>query len=61
MTYRERITPWVVVRLLPKMQRVVIGRFHRRSDAEGHLRFLRQQIPDGTFLIIFDCPPSASL
>jgi hypothetical protein len=40
---------------------VVIGRFHRRSDAEGHLRFLRQQIPDGTFLIIFDCPPSASL
>lgn len=23
MTYRERITPWVVVRLLPNMQRVV--------------------------------------
>ncbi|WAL59497.1 hypothetical protein [Thermocoleostomius sinensis] len=58
MTYRERITPWVVVRLLPNMQRVVIGRFHRRSDAEGHLRFLRQQIPDETFAIIFDCPPS---
>ena len=36
------------------MQRVVIERFRRRSDADGHLRFLQQHIPDGTFIVIFD-------
>ncbi|WP_416669670.1 hypothetical protein [Egbenema bharatensis] len=60
MTYRERITPWMIVRLLPKMQRVVVGRFRRRVDAEGHLRFLRQHIPEGEFRIVFDCPSPES-
>ena len=56
MTYRQRITPWIVVRLLPNMQRTVTGRFQRRSDAEGHLQFLQRYIPDGEFRVIFDCP-----
>ena len=54
MTYSDRLKHWAIVRLLPKMQRVVIERFRRRSDADGHLRFLQQHIPDGTFIVIFD-------
>ena len=54
MTYSDRLKHWTIVRLLPKMQRVVIERFRRRSDADGHLRFLQQHIPDGTFIVIFD-------
>ncbi|WP_424101975.1 hypothetical protein [Moorena producens] len=54
MTYRDRLSPWVIVRLLPKMQRVVVARFRNRSDAEGHLRRLQQLMPDVKFVIIFD-------
>lgn len=54
MTYRDRLSPWVIVRLLPNMQRVVVARFRKRSDAEGHLRRLRQLMPDVEFVIIFD-------
>lgn len=54
MTYRERLSPWVIVRLLPKMQRVVVGRFYKWSDADGHLQLLRQLIPAARFTIIFD-------
>ncbi|OLT60993.1 hypothetical protein [Moorena bouillonii] len=54
MTYRDRLSPWVIVRLLPNMQRVVVARFRNRSDAEGHLRRLRQLMPDAEFVIIFD-------
>ncbi len=38
MTYSKRLSPWVIVRLLPNMQRIVVGRFRTRSDAEGHLQ-----------------------
>lgn len=58
MPYRERIAPWIVVQLLPQMQRVVCGRFHKRSDADGHLAVLRRQIPDRDFIVVFDPPAS---
>ena len=54
MNYSERLHPWVIMRLLPKMQRVVVGRFRNRSDAEGHLKALKRLMPDAEFLIIFD-------
>ncbi|NJL38656.1 MAG: hypothetical protein HC840_31485 [Leptolyngbyaceae cyanobacterium RM2_2_4] len=54
MAYRERITPWVVVRLLPGMQRIVVGWFRSRSDADGHLKVLRSQIPHAEFVVMFD-------
>ncbi|WP_293067138.1 MULTISPECIES: hypothetical protein [unclassified Moorena] len=38
------------------MQRVVVGRYRKRSDAEGHLRALKRLMPDGEFVIIFDLP-----
>jgi len=54
MTYSQRLYPWAVVRLLPKMQRVVVGRFRNRSDAEGHMQALKRLMPDGEFIIVFD-------
>lgn len=54
MTYRRRLKRWAVVRLLPKMQRVVVGRYYRYSDADGHLKILRQLTPEGKFLVVFD-------
>ncbi|NEO35853.1 MAG: hypothetical protein F6J90_05740 [Moorea sp. SIOASIH] len=56
MTYSERLYPWAIVRLLPKMQRVVVGRYRNRSDAEGHLQAIKRLMPDGEFVIIFDLP-----
>lgn len=56
MTYKERLMPWAIARLLPNMQRIIVGRFRNRSDADGHLSFLRRCIPDGNFVVIFDQP-----
>ncbi|AOW98393.1 hypothetical protein BJP34_02075 [Moorena producens PAL-8-15-08-1] len=56
MTYSERLYSWAIVRLLPQMQRVVVGRYRNRSDAEGHLQALKRLMPDGKFIIIFDLP-----
>lgn len=56
MSYRETLHPWIVVQLLPKMQRVVRGRFRRESEADGHLRVLRQNIPKSDFVVMFDPP-----
>jgi hypothetical protein len=53
--YKERLNPWAIARLLPNMQRVIVGRFRTRPDAEGHLRCLRQLIPGASFVMVFDC------
>ena len=45
MPYKERLNPWVLVRLLPNMKRVVVGQFHTRSDTDGYLEILRHLIP----------------
>ncbi|MBD2327663.1 hypothetical protein [Alkalinema sp. FACHB-956] len=42
MTYRDRMTRWLVVRLLPNMQRVTIARFAKKSDADGYAKVLRR-------------------
>ncbi len=54
MLYQERLKPWIVVRLLPNLQRLVMGRYRSWSDANGHLRILRQLIPTARLTIIFD-------
>ncbi|NEO94311.1 MAG: hypothetical protein F6K56_30620 [Moorea sp. SIO3G5] len=38
------------------MQRVVVGRYRNRSDAEGHLKAPKRLMPDGEFVVIFDLP-----
>ncbi|MEG4328487.1 MULTISPECIES: hypothetical protein [unclassified Microcoleus] len=54
MPYEKRLKPWIVVRLLPNLQRVVIGRFRSWSDAEGHLRVLKQLLPAARLTLVFD-------
>ncbi|MBW4466222.1 MAG: hypothetical protein KME07_12410 [Pegethrix bostrychoides GSE-TBD4-15B] len=45
MSYREQLTPWIVVRLLPQMQHVILARFAKRSDADSYAQVLRQLAP----------------
>jgi hypothetical protein len=59
--YKERLYPWAIARLFPNMQRSIVGRFRSRSDADGHLRLIRQLIPNGQFVVIFDHQPEKSL
>jgi hypothetical protein len=52
---QARLYPWAIARLLPNMQRTIVGRFRSRSDADGHLQCLRQLIPNASFVVVFDC------
>jgi hypothetical protein len=54
MAYRDRLRRWVVVRLLPNMQRVEMGRFYHYSNADGYVRVLRRSCPDAQFVVMFD-------
>lgn len=54
MTYRDRMTRWLVVRLLPNMQRVTIARFAKKSDADGYAKVLQQLEPQHQFIVLFD-------
>lgn len=58
MTYSKRLSPWVIVRLLPNMQRAVVGRFRNRSDAEGHLQVLKRLMPHAKMIVVFDVEES---
>jgi len=60
MPYKDRLSSWVVVRLLPNMQRVTVAQFRSRSDADGHLEIIRRLIPDGEFLVMFNPGLTAS-
>ncbi len=57
MTYLERLYPWCIIRLFPNMRSLIVGRFRRRVDAEGHLRVLKQMMPSVPFEIMFDVIP----
>ena len=56
MDYRNALYPWCIVRLLPKCQCIVVGRFRRCSAAENHLKLLNRLIPAGSFVVVFDPP-----
>jgi hypothetical protein len=51
--YYQRLHPWCIVRHLPQMQRLLVCRFRQRSQAEAHLRILRQLAP-APYEILFD-------
>jgi hypothetical protein len=57
MTYLERLTPWCIIRPFPNMRTLIVGRFRRRVDAEGHLRILKQIMPNVPFEVVFDVMP----
>jgi hypothetical protein len=56
MSYRERLSHWAVVRLLPDQRWVVIARFRNRSDADGHVEFLRLHTPHEQLQVVFELP-----
>ena len=35
MPYKQRLNSWIIVCLLPNLQRSVVGRFRSWSDADG--------------------------
>ncbi|HEY9742908.1 MAG TPA: hypothetical protein V6C90_20675 [Coleofasciculaceae cyanobacterium] len=57
MTYLQRLHPWCIIRPFPDMRTIIVGRFRRRIDAEGHLRILKQMMPSVPFDIVFDVMP----
>jgi len=54
MTCNKRLSPWVIVRLLPNMRQVIVGRFCTRSDADGHLQVLQRLLPKNQMVVVFD-------
>ncbi len=54
MTYKDRLNPWCIIRPISTVQMRIVARFRRRSDAEGHLKILKQLMPDVPFEIMFD-------
>ncbi|MBE9179992.1 hypothetical protein IQ268_15590 [Oculatella sp. LEGE 06141] len=52
--YRDRLHHWAIARLFPNMEWQIVARFRRRSDADGHLQFLRQHHPQTEFVVMFD-------
>ncbi len=57
MTYLQRLNPWCIIRPFPNMRTLLVGRFRRRVDAEGHLRILKQMMPTVPSEIVFDAMP----
>lgn len=53
-TYRDHLSSWAIARLLPNLQRTIVARFRSRSDAEGHLKRLKQLVPQASFVLVFD-------
>lgn len=62
MSYRDQLSPWCIIQLLPQMQRfskgeatpTVVARFRKRNDAEAHLQALRRLNPALQYEIVFD-------
>ena len=57
MTYKDKLNPWCIIRPVSDVQMRIVGRFRRRVDAEGHLKILKQLIPNVPFEIMFDITP----
>ena len=57
MSYKDKLNPWCIIRPVSDVQMRIVGRFRRRVDAEGHLRILKQLIPNVAFEIMFDIAP----
>lgn len=53
--YKKRLSSWGVARVAPNTENQIIARFRNQSDAEGHLRLLRQLSPNASFIVVFDC------
>lgn len=54
MSYCHRLARWLMIRLLPNMQRVTVAQCIRESDADGYVRIMRRLVPNGEFIVVFD-------
>lgn len=54
MQYQKQLSPWVINRHLPNLQREVVARFRRRSDAEAYLKVMQRVAPNAQFVITFE-------
>jgi endonuclease V-like protein UPF0215 family len=54
MSYQDQLSPWVVYRQLPNLQRLEVARFRRRNDAEEYLKIVRRMLPQAQFEIVYD-------
>ncbi|NJK69816.1 MAG: hypothetical protein HC849_20870 [Oscillatoriales cyanobacterium RU_3_3] len=52
--YKQRLNAWIIVRLLPNLQRIVVGRCRSRSHADGQMSILRQLLPEASLIVAFD-------
>lgn len=52
--YSVQLHPWCVIRFLPNLQRSVIQRFRKRSEAEEYLKVLKRLLPEASHQIVFD-------
>lgn len=52
--YWTRLHPWCIIRLLPKMQRIVVQRFRTRTEAEEYLKIVRKLMPTTVHQIVFE-------
>ena len=57
MSYKDKLSPWCIIRPVSNVQMRVVGRFRRRVDAERHLKILKRMIPNVPFEIMFDITP----
>lgn len=55
--YQTRLYPWAIARIFPDSPRKLVGRFRTKSDADGHLRCLRQLMPNTSFSVVFAPQP----
>lgn len=40
--------------MLPNLQRVTVGQYRNRSDADGHLQIIRHLMPNAEFEVVFN-------
>ena len=45
------------MRQLPNMQRIVVARFHHRSNADGYLSVMKRLLPNAQHMIVFEIEP----
>lgn len=61
MTYRNQLSPWCIVCFLPNLQRTIVARLRRRSEAEEYLQRLKRRYPDLAFQIVYEPPDQEPL
>jgi hypothetical protein len=54
MTYQQKLSPWVIHKMMPNLKQMTVNRFRRRGEAEAYLRALKQMNPHAQFALTFD-------